>query len=193
MQVKTSALIDLPLDYAVSKALKRNPRNDVDPHPCSSPLWYEHTNLGWRLIQSYSTNWSHAGLIIDSEDIDIIGAWDNVETWPSVYTLQRTTFSAGISYSVELGHKYTFQQDGPTKLIAAMRCFVLSQLGEYVDIPEEIIKIGNLKNYTAHFYQPGNDRMKGFDCKADDIWHAEKQCRNAYPWATNIWVSLRPK
>jgi hypothetical protein len=30
------------------------------------------------------------------------------------------------------------QQDGPTPLIAAMRCYVASKLGDTVDIPEEL-------------------------------------------------------
>ena len=30
------------------------------------------------------------------------------------------------------------KQDGPTPLIAAMRCFVASRLGEEVDMPEEL-------------------------------------------------------
>jgi len=31
-----------------------------------------------------------------------------------------------------------FEQDGPTPLIAAMRCYVASKLGEEVDVPEEL-------------------------------------------------------
>ena len=40
--------------------------------------------------------------------------------------------------------RYTLQRDdaywdGPTALIAAMRCFVASRLGDEVEVPEELV------------------------------------------------------
>jgi hypothetical protein len=32
------------------------------------------------------------------------------------------------------------KQEGPTVLIAAMRCFCCSQLGDEIEIPEELLK-----------------------------------------------------
>jgi hypothetical protein len=34
--------------------------------------------------------------------------------------------------------KHNIQTDGPTPLIAAMRCYVASKLGDEIDIPEEL-------------------------------------------------------
>jgi hypothetical protein len=34
--------------------------------------------------------------------------------------------------------KQNIQTDGPTPLIAAMRCYVASKLGDEIDIPEEL-------------------------------------------------------
>jgi hypothetical protein len=34
--------------------------------------------------------------------------------------------------------EFEFEEEGPTPLIAAMRCYVASKLGDYIDIPEEL-------------------------------------------------------
>jgi hypothetical protein len=35
--------------------------------------------------------------------------------------------------------QWAYKQQGPTPLIAAMRCYVASKLGDEVEIPEELI------------------------------------------------------
>lgn len=70
----------------------------------------------------YSTDWMWGGPIIDREDITV-GPWDTSPAmaqpkgWPST------------------GHR----QVGPTKLIAAMRCYAASVLGDEVNIPKELL------------------------------------------------------
>jgi hypothetical protein len=65
----------------------------------------------------YSTNWAQGGPIIEREGIALLpehewcGYIDNIRS----------------------------QKYGPTPLIAAMRCFVASRLGDEVDIPEELL------------------------------------------------------
>jgi hypothetical protein len=59
-----------------------------------------------------STNWAQAGPIVEREGIALIPGW----------TAERPGFSA----------------DGDTPLIAAMRCYVVSQLGDEIEIPEEL-------------------------------------------------------
>jgi hypothetical protein len=43
----------------------------------------------------------------------------------------------------EVGKRYTHKEPcsayGPTPLIAAMRCYVASKLGDEVDVPEELM------------------------------------------------------
>jgi hypothetical protein len=71
----------------------------------------------------YSTDWAQGGPIIEREQINIrvstvggewVGFTDNgwgVEGWST----------------------------GPTPLVAAMRCYVASKLGDTVDVPEELL------------------------------------------------------
>jgi len=73
-----------------------------------------------------STNWAQSGPIIEREEISItndaegrwIGAIDNPE--------------AGGEWD------WRWNRVGPTPLIAAMRCYVASKLGDTVEIPEEL-------------------------------------------------------
>ncbi len=68
----------------------------------------------------YSTDWSQGGPIIEREEIDVQSVGERY--W-------RCKKSNGTHIS---GH-------GPTPLIAAMRCYVASKLGDTVDIPEELV------------------------------------------------------
>ena len=72
----------------------------------------------------YSTDWAYGGPIIEREVISLIHPkWD---CWTA--------------------HKYderdeeeSYTLDGPTPLIAAMRCYVASKLGDEVEVPTELI------------------------------------------------------
>jgi hypothetical protein len=61
-----------------------------------------------------SINWAQGGPIIEREGIALIPGW----------TAERPGFSA----------------DGPTPLIAAMRCYVASKRGDEIDIPTELME-----------------------------------------------------
>jgi len=73
----------------------------------------------------YSTDWGYGGWVIEREGIAIRKYGDFPETaWQA--------------------DKWQFrfaepQACGPTPLIAAMRCYVTSKLGEEVEIPEELL------------------------------------------------------
>lgn len=76
----------------------------------------------------FSTKWEFGGPIIEREQIAIYhmpgevgGAWR--AEWH------------GVS-----GFPVKAYQAGPNPLIAAMRCYVASKLGDTVDIPEELLK-----------------------------------------------------
>jgi hypothetical protein len=65
----------------------------------------------------YSTDWAQGGPIIERERISVTqfgGAW-------------------------KASTVYQFAITGPTPLIAAMRCYVASKIGEDIDIPSELI------------------------------------------------------
>ena len=65
----------------------------------------------------YSTDWAQGGPIIERERLDVYG-FDG-ENWCANDNLRATQY-------------------GPTPLIAAMRCYVASKLGDDVEIPEEL-------------------------------------------------------
>ncbi len=73
-----------------------------------------------RYTPEHSTNWSQGGPIIEREKISTM--WSLNNQWHAC-----TGFSAQ-------GHLL-----GPTPLIAAMRTFVTSKLGDEVEIPEELL------------------------------------------------------
>lgn len=75
----------------------------------------------------YSTDWSQGGPIIDREDIAI--GHGNSKEHPDY------RFSAS-----KIGvQPWAITAEGPTKLIAAMRCYVASKLGDEVEVPEELL------------------------------------------------------
>jgi hypothetical protein len=70
----------------------------------------------------YSSNWAQGGPIIEQEKINIsVSATAPWMAW--VYD----------------GLEMTWLIDGPTPLIAAMRCFVSANLGDEVEIPRELL------------------------------------------------------
>jgi hypothetical protein len=66
---------------------------------------------------NFSTDWSQGGPIIERVKIELHNRTDPVDSWSAFAELQ--------VYGV-----------GPTPLIAAMRCYVASMLGDNVEIPE---------------------------------------------------------
>jgi hypothetical protein len=86
--------------------------------------WAVATCEGWKRelcylnteYPNYSTNWSQGGPIIEREGIDILFRAERVLAYATTQ----------------------IYCDGPTPLIAAMRCYVASKMGEDVDIPEEL-------------------------------------------------------
>ena len=70
----------------------------------------------------YSSSWEHGGPIIEREGLDIRKIRTaHAMAWRSV------TFDDSI------------KQYGPTPLIAAMRCYVASKLGDEIDVPADLL------------------------------------------------------
>lgn len=88
--------------------------------------WAVATSEKWRLDLvpdgSYtpSTNWAQGGPIIEREKI----------------TVQPVILPDGW---MARNQKDNGVYEGPTPLIAAMRCYVASKLGDTVDVPEELL------------------------------------------------------
>lgn len=114
--IKTSELIGAALDWAVAKCEIGKPigsfLDDVVAHP-------SYNNF------RPSTDWSQGGPIIAREGLSIVFQGDAHELVASLW-----------NYSIQDWH---FHMTGPTPLIAAMRCYVASKLGDEVEIPEELL------------------------------------------------------
>ena len=114
--MKTNELTGKALDWAVHQARFEGACHD-EPFP------------------SYSTDWAQGGPIIEREELSI----------EPQYT------AGGLECWVAYGHNLRYDDHGnyiqgsdnrqyaPTPLIAAMRCYVASKLGEDVSIPEELV------------------------------------------------------
>lgn len=74
---------------------------------------------------SYSTNWSQGGPIIERENLQL-GTW-------------QMHWFAYKANGPRVGQRW----NGPTPLIAAMRCYVASKLGEEVEIPDGLLEEDN--------------------------------------------------
>lgn len=119
--MKTSELKDLALDWAVAKCegvqvtlSKTGYLIFIDPAVYSGPM-----GRGF----NPSTDWAQAGPIIEDGGI-ATSQYDDYPNWSA--TMYATDFNEHI-----VAH-------GPTLLIAAMRCYVASKLGDDVDVPEEL-------------------------------------------------------
>ena len=138
--MKTSELIGPALDWAVAKVLGHQLARDalLDETIMHGSTMRSFTVRGWWISGlaadpnkwmhlsnfSPSTNWSQGGPIIEQEKIDVISDPNGTACW--------------------LGRNYIKKKIvalyGPTPLIAAMRCYIASKLGDEVDIPAELIK-----------------------------------------------------
>jgi hypothetical protein len=138
MKVKTSDLIGPALDWAVGAALgytRSTVENLFDrkgPSPAPAGFWVETDPDAF----GPSADWAQGGPIIDREQIET-APWDTEEA------ADRKPYGfAATSWRARNLREYMYDAEGhfgPTPLIAAMRCFVASKLGDEVDIPEELL------------------------------------------------------
>ena len=109
MKIKTAELTGAALDWAVGQA----------------------TGFEGDWLPDYSTDWAAGGPIIEGE---------NISTWfcDEVLDAETDVMVRGAAWYAE-----TFEGEhgvtGQTALIAAMRCYVASKLGDEVQIPEGLI------------------------------------------------------
>lgn len=79
------------------------------------------------VLAKYPTDWAQGGPIIEREKIDCVADPNGKDVW------------MGQLYATRLSGEKVIRAYGPTPLIAAMRCYVASKLGDEVDVPEELI------------------------------------------------------
>ena len=111
MKMKTSELTGTALDWAVAKC---------EGWPLD--IWFDEDQLPMVRddeVPEYkpSTDWSQGGPIIEREELSRLSCYNHNE-WGC---LNGDIFC-----------------EGPTPLIAAMRCYVTSKLGDEIEVPEEL-------------------------------------------------------
>ena len=117
--MKTSELTGAALDWAVAKCEPDDTLAIYFDESTGEPLCHD----DWPNNQEYkpSTDWAQGGPIIEREEISV--NWANGQ-WQA--------------HTVNEQDEYEQIEYGPTPLIAAMRCYVASKLGDTVDVPAEL-------------------------------------------------------
>ena len=113
--MKTSELIGSALDWAVAKC-----------EGCEILITGKQINIaGPRSPFAPDEDWAQGGPIIEREKIslDALTGYSEPMWMANVFDYE----------------DLTCRMYGPTPLIAAMRCYVASKLGDEVDIPEELV------------------------------------------------------
>ena len=116
--IKANELSGSALDWAVANCEGRKEPELVNNFAVA---WYT-----WRNTH-YSTNWAQGGPIIDRIEGLQFKHW--LESKPEACCEAHIHNCHGDWFAI-----------GPTLLIAAMRCYVASKLGDTVEVPDELIK-----------------------------------------------------
>lgn len=148
--MKTVELCGVQLDYAVA-TLEGYSNLRMNPHRFAPVLIMDPPHKKYGVVQladldyssagglagpmladlDYSSAWGLAGPIIEREKITISPndskSYIGQEPW--------TAYRVALLFTDEGEKEY---MHGPTPLIAAMRCYVASKMGEEINIPEEL-------------------------------------------------------
>jgi hypothetical protein len=112
--MKTPELTGAALDWAVAKcegAYSVSVDTDIDGT--------KRVNYGG-MYPEWSTDWAHGGPIIERENI---GLWSEGYDWEA---------------KIQTGVGEWLDMWDASPLIAAMRCYVVSKLGDDIELPEEL-------------------------------------------------------
>lgn len=146
--IRVAEASNIQLDWLVAKCEGKEAFIIEEPYYQAGELVFkgEYDWSGDRHIEAdYTTNWSQMGPIIEREGLDVYCytiAGDAVYKNPEAEEMDlvidhllpdTTTWSAN---TISATHYVT--GDGPTYLIAAARCYIVSKLGEEVEVPEEL-------------------------------------------------------
>ena len=116
--MKTYDLIGAALDWAVSK--------------CEGIEWEQGDFFAREYGPGFkpSTDWAHGGPIIERERIEL-----------SFLSFDEIDEALPIWHACKYVRGVLKEEQGHTPLIAAMRCFVASKLGEIVEVPDAIAQL----------------------------------------------------
>lgn len=115
--MKTSELTGAALDWAVAKCMGHRVAENYGSY--IRIYLPDPKQAGYTLAFCPSTDWADGGPIIERERIEIVF---NGEGWDAY------------------DHLRHIPEEGSTPLIAAMRCYVASKMGDEIEIPTELTK-----------------------------------------------------
>lgn len=125
MKVKTSELIGAALDWTAAKCEGKN--GVLHDDGITRCIVIAAPSGVYKGRYSPSTDWAQCGPIIDRERIDLSFESGGRAGW--------TAYPAG-----DTGDE-TLYGTGPAPQIAAMRCYIISKLGDEVEVPEELLNV----------------------------------------------------
>lgn len=133
MKIKVSEATPIQLNFLVAKCEGyRVEHNYQYTEGRQFNGWWQCGPYHWQSLCGYSTNWSQGGPIIEREGIaiDCLRTCGQIDGW--IAATEQLMEDTEDEYSVPI------EFHGPTPLIAAMRAYVASKLGDEVEIPEEL-------------------------------------------------------
>lgn len=125
MKVKVSTASGLVLRYCVAKADGWS--NEGLEDIANGDTYPEH---------DFDVNWSLAGPIIEREKLTVMNRSvtnPNLQEWFAV-----APEAIALAIAEDDDRDAAIGSEGPTPLVAAMRAFVASKLGDTVEVPEEL-------------------------------------------------------
>ena len=123
MRVKTSEATPLQVNYLVAKC------KFPDAHTKDVEVWIQPLSCDDPADFAFepSTNWSQGGPIIEREKISI------------EYMVGAGAGGLDVWVATRIKNMALSEECAPTPLVAAMRCYVASRLGDEVDVPDELV------------------------------------------------------
>ena len=130
--MKTSELTGDALDWAVATCEGYTDLHKIEgrmPHEPQLGMFPPRREYGvmelWEL--GFSSDWNKGGWIIERERIQITPRGETTDMWEAI-----------IFDNIFMDDGSDCFQIGTTPLIAAMRCYVASKLGDEVEVPEKL-------------------------------------------------------
>ena len=129
MKIKTIELTGIALDWLVAKCEGKVEQGVYGtPEPTESGLHLHYCDVLLSHPYNPSTDWAQGGPLIQREKMTLF------------YDEDGQTYSAYVSLFRQHGmSNRTRWRSGPTPLIAAMRCYCCSLLGDEVEIPDKLL------------------------------------------------------
>lgn len=123
MKIKTQDLTDAALDWAVDEIEYKRMQAEGE----YVKGWVLASHRKGESVNPWSSDWLWGGPIIEREEIAVQCCYCDGE------------LVGWMADSKKLNEDDDMEQYGSTPLIAAMRCYVATKLGDGVDVPEELI------------------------------------------------------